>query len=329
MGEAAADQETEEAFFQRITPELEQIEVMREVKLAAYLSRQKMIWPLGVAVIACTLALDYFLTHHLFKSSFPIFPFCSVLAGFGLFIWMGKPQKDYVSIYKDNITPRIAKLVGLDIYQREGMIPISDMKDSRILPGFQNYWSEDYFEGRHRGARIRFAQVRFEARKRAEGLNISHHHSTRRDGHAIVFRGLALVINIPSKPFEGHTILVKDKDRFSEWITAKLTGLDAMPLPDPSFDKMFSIFSDNRAEAGRLIDSAMLARVAELQKVYRSQGVSVAFCGPAIVMLIAADKDFFEPANIATPATGVESVRMIRRELQEIFKLIDDCGFVK
>ena len=324
--EAGPEAETEEAFLNRIKPELEQMEVMREVKLAAYLSRQKMIWPVTAVVIACTLALDVFITKHLFKSSFPIFPFCSVLAAFGLVFWTGQPRKDYVSIYKDNITPRIARLVGLDIYQREGMIPIMDLTGSNLIPAHQHYLSEDYFEGSYKGARLRFAQVRFDA-QRPPSATFGSREAAK--PLAVIFRGLVLVINLPKKRFTGHTILVKNKDHFAEWLTAKLNGLQPVPLANPAFEKTFSVFSKNREEADKLIDGTTLARVAELSDLYKSQGVSIAFYGAQVVMLIAADKDFFEPANIATPATNVDAVRSIRRELQEVFGLIDDCGLLK
>jgi hypothetical protein len=321
------EQETEDNFLQRIKPELDQMEIMRQVKLDAYLWRQKMVWPIGAAIIACTLVLDYLLMHYLFKARVPL-PILSFIAGFGLFIWVTRPQKDYVNIYKENITPRIARIVGLSEYNPAGGIPLKDMDKSRILPGHTGYHSEDYFEGIYKGALLRFAQVKFTKQQRKHGITIGR--GRRRNYETVtVFKGLALLISLPHPTFRGHTILVRDSTSFSEWLTSALTGLKSVPLSKPGLDKLYSVFSNNAAEADRLIDAEMLSRVVRLSEAYKSRGVSLAFYGNQIFVLIAAEKDFFEPGNIAMPATNIESVRSIKRELQQVFSLIDFLGVVK
>ncbi|TAL26996.1 MAG: DUF3137 domain-containing protein [Alphaproteobacteria bacterium] len=331
---SGAGEETEDNFLQRIKPELDQMEIMRQVKLDAYLWRQKMIWPIGCAVIACTIVLDYLISHYLFKLHFP-FPLVSIMAGIGLFIWMGNPRKEYVNIYKENITPRIARLVGLSQYDPAGGIPLNDMDKSRILPGHSGYESEDYFEGIYKKALVRFAQVKFTKSQRKHGVSFSAGGvtlgSSRRHRNyetVTVFKGLALLISLPHPTFRGHTILVRDSASFSEWLTSAFTGLKSVPLSKPGLEKMYSVFSNNAAEADRLIDAEMLSRVVRLAEAYKSRGVSLAFYGNQIFILIAAEKDFFEPGNIAMPATNIESVRSIKRELQQVFSLIDFLGVV-
>lgn len=325
---SAADQETEDKFLQRIKPELDQMEIMRQVKLDAYLWRQKMVWPIGCAVIACTLVLDYLLSHYLFKLNFP-FPLLTIAGGIGLFIWMGNPRKEYVNIYKENITPGIARLVGLSQYDPAGGIPLKDMDKSRILPGHSGYHSEDYFEGIYKGALLRFAQVKFTKQQRKHGVTFGSRSRRRNYETVTVFKGLALLISLPHPTFRGHTILVRDSTAFAEWLTSALTGLKSVPLSKPGLDKLYSVFSNNAAEADRLIDADLLSRVVRLSEAYKSRGVSLAFYGNQIFVLIAAEKDFFEPGNIAMPATNIESVRSIKKELQQVFSLIDFLGVVK
>jgi hypothetical protein len=321
-----AGQETEDSFLQRIKPELDQMEIMRQVKLDAYLWRQKMIWPIGGGVIACTLVLDYLLSHYLFKLHFP-FPLVSIGAGIGLFIWMGNPRKEYVNIYKDNITPGIARLAGLNHYDPAGGIPLGDMDKSLILPGHSRYHSEDYFEGVYKNALLRFCQVKFTRQQRKRGITIGSRH--RNYETVTVFQGLALLISLPHPTFRGHTILVRDSASFSEWLTSALTGLRSVPLSKPGLEKIYSVFSNSAAEADRLVTPDLLARVVRLSEAYKSRGMSLAFYGNQIFILIAADKDFFEPANIAVPATNVETVRSIRKELQQVFSLIDFLGVMQ
>lgn len=335
MAEASdTGQETEENFLQRIKPELDQMEIMRQVKLDAWLWRQKMVWPIGCAVIACTLALDYLLMHYLFKARFPL-PILSVFAGFGLFIWVTRPRKDYVNIYKENITPRIARIVGLSQYNPAGGIPLNDMDKSRILPGHSGYESEDYFEGIYKKALVRFAQVKFTKSQRKHGVSFSTSGVTLGSSSShgnyetvTVFQGLALLISLPQPAFKGHTILVRDSTTFAEWLTSALTGLKNVPLSKPGLDKIYSVFSNDPVEADRLINADMLSRVVKLSEVYKSRGLSLAFYGNQIFILIAAEKDFFEPGNIAMPATNVETVRSIKKELQQVFSLIDFLGVV-
>ena len=102
-----------------------------------------------------------------------------------------------------------------------------------------------------------------------------------------------------------------------------------MPLTKPGLDKLYSVFSNNAAEADRIVNPDLLARVVRLSEVYKSRGASLAFYGNQVFILIAADKDFFEPANIAVPATNIETVRSIKKELQQVFSLIDFLGVVK
>ena len=320
------EEQEETAFLRRIQPELDQMEIVRQVKRDAQDWRQKMIWPIGAAVLACTLVLDYLLMKglcapgmfHCRSSGFPL-PVLTLIAGCGLWIWANRPKDDYVRIYKENIIPRIAQMAGLTHYDPAGKLPLSDMRDSRILPGYEYYDSEDYFEGAYKGARIRFAQVKFSKSQR----RYVSRYDRRRYDTITVFQGIALLIGLPQPAFQGHTILIRNASAFGEWMTGIFSGLQKTELAAPGLESVYTAFTSSPAEAARLLDREMLRRVMRLSEVFASKGVSLAFFRGQVFALVASDKNFFEPGGVNVSATNLQAVRDIRREVGQVMGLID------
>lgn len=327
--------EAEEKFLRRIQPELDQMEIIRQMKFDEYRRWQWLIWPVCIAAVAAGYALDYgvaTLATKFFPELKSLFylrskkhgmlpypvPLLAVAAGLGAYWRFSGAKGSYIQAYKENIVSQIAKAVGLSGYDPRGGIGPA-MFASRICPPHDICKTEDFFEGEYEGAHVQFCQVAFSNSERRSRWSGGRRRSSTRI--VPVFSGLALLVSMPQPICTGHTILVKDRSQFREWIAGITTGLKKVELG--RLENIYTCFSNNAEEARQLVTADLLDRVTKLSQAYQSKGVSIAFYQSQMFVLIGSDRDFFEPPDIRTSAAHTGVVLSIRREITEVIGIID------
>ena len=298
-------------FLNKFKPELEQLEGIRIKKLAEYQFRRMAGIVGGLISLPFTGFIDYWLLHSCTGDNCGAGLSSAALAG--IWWWVNGPKRAYAKAYKQEILPDIAKMFGPFSYNADGQIPMGELQPSKIIPSHDRYKSEDHFEGLYKGTKIRFAEIHLEERRR----------SGKRTHYVTVFKGLAILIAMKKKKFTGHTILVKNAGKLFQWFKEKTGDLKRADLVDPVFEKMFDVFTNDQVEARYLVDPKIIERYKDMAGVYHSEGITAAYYGGNLLVLIPSDKNLFEPAGLEVPATNVESVLQMKGEVEGILYLID------
>lgn len=302
----------ETAFLAQVRPQLESLEEIRLQKRAVYLLRKKLAIPLALILTPVCGYIDWLLLLWQRGSDDSAAGLTVVVLG-ALYTWVTVPRRQYAKAYKKDILPRLAGFLGNLTYSADGKIPMEMLKPSKIVPGHDRYKSEDYFEGAYRGVRMQFSEIEL-TETRGSGKN-------RRT--VTVFKGLAILLDMTTKKFYGHTILVRDLNKVAEWFQEKTLKMKRADLVDPEFEKLFDIYTNDQVEARYLIDPAMIERIKGLYEEYDGERMSAAYFDSRMLILIASRHNHFEPASIHTPATSPESVLNMKREIAQILSIID------
>lgn len=311
-------QEDSVDFFHRVKPQLEKMEKLRVQKYESYIWRRKVGAWVGSVLTPIAAWIDYKLLFIWSSTSDDSGAGLTFALLGGIYAWVTAPKRAYAKAYKKEIMPEIAGLFGLK-FDVDGKIPIREMQPTKIVPQHDRYEAEDYFEGEHKGARIRFSEINLQQRRR----------SNKRTYYVSVFKGLAILIDLPRPKFFGHTILTADSNAAAEWVKQKSLGLQRADLVDPVFEKKYSVFTNDQVEARYLIDPAMIERIVKLQHSHVAEGISVSYKEKRILILIASKKNHFEPADIAIPSTDAEALSALRQEVSETLSLVDYFEFYK
>jgi hypothetical protein len=305
-------------FFHRVKPQLEKMEKVRAEKYESYIWRRKIGAWIATAVTPLTAWVDYNLLFIWSKSSDDSGAGLTFAVLGGLYAWVTAPKRAYAKAYKQEIMPDIAALFGLR-FDVDGKIPMHAMQPTKIIPSHDRYTSEDYFEGEHKGAMVKFSEIHLEQRRR----------SKKRTYYVTVFKGMAIMIDLPKAKFYGHTVLTADSPDALEWVREKSIGLQRADLVDPEFEKKYSVFTNDQVEARYLIHPAMIERIVQIQHSHVSGGISASYHNKRILILIETKKNLFEPADITIPATDAEALSALRQEVSETLSLVDYFEFYK
>lgn len=301
----------DQAFLEESKPHLESLEVIRKGKFKVYQWRKRLVTPVAAVLIPVTLFIDYWLMF-LQRGDDSGAGVTLIVLG-GLYWWVTQPRRQYAKAYKQEILPKIAQLFGDFQYLIDGAINVAKMKPSKILPRHDKYETEDYFSGTYKGVDIEFSEVNFKQKRRSKN----------RTRYVSVFKGLAILFDMKSKTFYGHTMLDKDRNKISEWFKEKSGGLKRANLVDPEFEKVFDVYTNDQVEARYLIDPVMMERLKGLQEEYDGQGITAAFYESKLLVLIKSTHNYFEPADLEIPATDPRSIIAMKHEIGEILSLID------
>lgn len=304
--------EENQAFLEKSKEHLENLEVIRLEKLKTYNWRKKIAIPAAALLTPVLGYLDYMLLW-LQSSSDDSAAGLSLAFLAGLYAWVTSPKRQYAKAYKETILPELAKLFGNFLYLVDGAIPVEEMRPSKIMPAHDRYQTEDYFEGQYKGINIKFSEVDFQQRRRSKN----------RTYYVSIFKGLAILLDMKTKKFYGHTIMDKDQSKISEWFKEKSSNLKRANLVDPEFEKIFDVYTNDQVEARYLIDPVMMERLKGLQEEYDGEGMTAAFFESKMLVLIQSKHNHFEPADLTIPASDPRSILNMKKEIGEILSLID------
>jgi len=299
-------------FIEQSKVHLEELEVYRKEKFKIYKWRKRIAIPTAVILTPITGFIDYWLLWLQSSSDDSAAGITIAMIG-GLYWWVTQPKRQYVRAYKLEMLPKIAKLFGDFSYELNGKIDVRKMLPSKILPNYDRYESEDFFTGTYKGVDMEFCEVDFKERRRSKN----------RTYYVTIFKGLAILLDMKSKKFYGHTMLDKNRVKISEWFKEKSHKLKRANLVDPEFEKIFDVYTNDQVEARYLIDPVMMERLKGLQEEYNGESMTAAFYDSKMLVLIQSKHNNFEPADLEIPATDPRSVLSMKKEIGEILALID------
>lgn len=303
----------EEDFLKACQPHLEALENIRQKKLQSYSWRKRVAMGGATAFVPPLAYLDFWLLFLQRSSGDDSIGGITALFLGALYWWLTQPRREYARAYKDKILPQLAELFGGFLYWDDGAIPVYKMQSSKILPRHDKYEAQDYFVGQYKGVNVEFSEVDFKQKRRSKN----------RTYYVSVFKGLAVLLDMNSRRFFGHTLLDRDRSMMVEWFKEKSGGLKRANLVDPEFEKIFDVYTNDQVEARYLIDPVMIENLKSLQDEYDGENITAAFYESKLLVLIKSDHNYFEPAKLEVPATDPRSILRMKREIGQILSLID------
>lgn len=303
---------SDEEFLATAKPDLSLLEKVRQAKYRIYQRRKKLAIPACAVLLPLTGFIDYLLLW-LQRGSDDGAAGLTVLVAGAIYWWVTQPKREYNRAYKEKILPKLAKTFGEFIYDMSGKISMDSLKPSKIIPSFDSYRSEDYFKGSYKGIGLEFSEIHLTER-RGSGKN-------RRT--VTTFKGLAILLDMQSRKFLGHTILDRNKSKMMEWFKEKSSDMKRARMADPEFEDIFDAYTTDQVEARYLVDPLMIENLKGLYDEYDGKSMAAAWYNSKMLVLISSKHNHFEPAHIAIPATDPDSVLHMRHEIGRILSIID------
>jgi len=302
----------EKDFLDNAKDKLAKLEIIRRKKFKIFSRRKKLAVPAAVVLTPVLVFADYWLLMLQRSSDDSAAGLTFAFLG-GLYWWVTQPRRDYAKAYKRKILPSLAKLFGNFTYNVDGRVPMHAMRPSKIVPRHDKYESEDFFAGEYKGVGIKFSEVNLKQKQRSKN-------KTR---YVTVFKGLAILLDMKSKRFLGHTILDYNKGKISEWFKERSLDLKRANLVDPVFEGRFDAYTNDQVEARYLIDPTMMERLNGMYEEYDGNKMAAAFYDSKMLILISSKHNYFEPARLEIPATDPRSILSMKKEIGEILSIVE------
>ncbi|MEM7650936.1 MAG: DUF3137 domain-containing protein [Pseudomonadota bacterium] len=227
-----------------------------------------------------------------------------------LHIWSAGTLKDYKKTYKREFLPRLAQALGGFKYHPARGIRKQIISKTGLIPAHDEYRAEDCFIGKYKGVKVLFSEARL-SKKKSHGKP--------------VFDGIFVLLEIPEKVIEGHTILTADKGLYRQWRNTRWQKLQDVEIQAENSDhNIFSVLSDAPETAKLLIGDRLLKELYEASDMFDQSPLSVAlFRGKFIFMMIPYDGDMFEASSIHIPVETKQHAEKCKREIEQILEIID------
>ncbi|WP_394147979.1 DUF3137 domain-containing protein [Shewanella atlantica] len=238
--------------------------------------------------------------------------FLSLLPLIPLVWWSYRPVMRYRSDVKEQVFPRIFRYFGDDfIFSSTHRMSISELKRSKLLPGYEDAHFEDYVQGTYKGVGIAINELKLTKEVRRD----------KRNETKTVFSGVMVQLGC-HKSFSGHTVVVRNRGSLINFLSDSFKRLSRVKLEDPRFEKLFDVFSSDQVEARYLLTVAFMERLQELANCFSGQ-FQCAFYEDKLLIMLASRENRFELGSIFNGATFEYEFSQINREMKQLFAMIE------
>ena len=175
-----------------------------------------------------------------------------------------------------------------------------------LLPGYDDKAFQDFFTGRR-------GQVDFVL------CEATLHEGSGKNRH-LVFQGQLFKLTTPRRLLSTTVVL-----RNSGWLNRFEcpSGLKAVGLEDPNFNKAFAVFGGDQVEAREILTPTFMQRLNDLEAAYAGHHIRCAFTETELLIALEGPNRF-EIGNMFSSLVQRSRVETIARNLDEVFKLIDE-----
>lgn len=318
------DEESFQSYYKaEIEPGLEEFEIFRKKKLLAY---RKMLF-LSIFFGIIIFIIIFYIYPNLVEDSkgyypnqeikYPYILAITIVSFIGLIYSIYKLKKIRRSFDYTTKSSLYNKIIGYHSnlkYKPIKGIDASIVDQSKILPRFDRYKSEDYIEGSYKSVDMKLSQIELikiviEVQNRGNRTVIE-----RREEQ--VFKGLFLITNF-NKKFSSNTYILANS-----WIKifkGLPNGVKRVTLEDPVFEKNFDVYSDNQVESRYLLTPGFMERLTELNQ---KQKICCCFINGEMMMALPLKADFL-PSLGLTETLDYSRAKQVLTQLNIFFEVID------
>jgi Protein of unknown function (DUF3137) len=193
-------------------------------------------------------------------------------------------------------------------YRADGPDPDSfaTYRSLHLLPSYSDKAFQDFFSGRR-------SQVDFSL------CEASLHEGSGKNRH-VVFQGQLFRLVTPRR-LASQTVVLRNSGWMNRFECP--SGLQPVGLEDPNFNKAFCVFGSDQVEAREILTPTFMQRLTDLETAYRGQHIRCAFSETELLIALEAPNRF-EIGNMFSSLVERSRVETIARNLEQVFKLIDE-----
>ncbi len=214
----------------------------------------------------------------------------------------------------DIISALLPQFGAMTYHQHAGIHPV-ELERYKIIPAYDKFHAEDFFEGRYKGTDFCFCEMRL-----LQKFD---------DSYIPVFVGLVVLISYEKKKFDSHTILVADSPANAAFMKVKAPDMRRADMVDPEFEKLYDVYTTDQVEARYLIDHLMIEPLKKLNNMCNRGKVSVAFLDQEVLLMIPTWRPMFEPTSIKLKTLNREVFIKLRNEILQVLSIIDVMNLYK
>lgn len=279
----------------QVIPQLQPIEVERKRKLLLYICL-----PFAIFVI---LTLGLSLTGVMAKMS------SMLIAGY-FSVWIIIAAICTRAIYsffmeqKDKLFPTLLKQMG-SLTMNQTVISEEFVQKSELFGAFDQFDMDDAFSGTCDNTSFSVAETILRAEKRST----SH----------IIFSGIMIAVPMPH--CDGHTVVFNVSKEQANLI--KMPGYEKIDISNQLFMKDHVVYTKNKMEAYELLSKDMIDRMNDMQKVFQTNAVHVAFFNGYALFALETYKNLFEPFRLFYPVIREKTYTKFYEQIETICELVD------
>lgn len=304
-------------YHRHIFPLIDGYEEQRARKLVEY---RKRLWISIFGLIPLLLGAVYIYKNYLRIDQIDFLFFGMFLVVTLAYKWCRSPVKEYKLGVKTEVFPKVFNYyaeqnIATFLYQAEALKTVYSLKESGIIPGYDDEYTEDYVKGDYKGVTLEL----FEAKLTKESRDSKGRRRT-----ITVFIGLFVLMSM-NKNFTGHTIIKRDSGTIGNWFARKLSTGNKEPvkLEDPVFEDKFEVYSDNQIEARYLLSTSFMERLLSLSNLFDNANLQAAFYNNKLLLMIPSSHNHFETGSIFEPATFESEIKTILDEVKQLLDIVD------
>ena len=230
-----------------------------------------------------------------------IFPIGAILM---TYYWSTSPMDEHVDTLKRILFPKIIAYFGKDfVYEKQGR-DVTEFKSSLILPNYERLHTEDRLCGVYKGRKIEFSELSLFSE------------------NGCVFRGGYILVYLPKK-FKGTTTIAP----YCNWLEEYFLD-DTLPdrgdfVEVPRFKKRFEVFSTQREEAQKIMNTSFPRRWLKVFKIIPKSKPSCSLYDDKILLTFSLSVNLFTPRTVFNPVGCDENVLVILEHVRDILRIVD------
>lgn len=292
--------EFDEIYRARIEPELLKREAERKGAVRLFFG--------AVAVGAALIVIEFLLTPVVTSGRSYIPPFVILMITAGAAGFVGYiPVAGVAARAKSGVINALCGPLGIAYKPVGGEAPSFDtFLKLNLLPRPSSKVVEDFFTGRRRDVDFALCEATL---TQGEGKN-----------RHTVFQG-QLIRLAQTRRLASTTVVLRNTGWFSRFECPK--GLEQVGLEDPKFNKIFAVFGSDQVEARVILTPSFMQQLVDLETGYNGKHLRCGF--DQVELLVAVEgSDRFEMGNMFTSLVQRARVEKIARDIEQVFKLIDE-----
>lgn len=350
----------DEAWFrEEITPALAELEVQRQRRKTSLLKRVALSYLVFIPALTILFFMEPFtLVKHAGASEDMIALILTTLmllfyAGTVFFLllrWPYAPMQEYKELYKYEVLPAVAKLLGdfkyyylIFPYGRKlsslfslkefsggtdfnGRKDMKDLRVSKIVPKHDYFEFEDYFRGTYKGVDVHFSEVRLIEQEYKRGKN----GRKQEDGCKLLFEGVFAYLDLGHTKYAGHTVIDYNRNSLGELLQEFRTDLKRANMVDSRFEDLIDVYTNDQVEARYMIDPIIIERLTEFYKKAQGQKMRCALYDEGkgrhhmkMLIMIETGRNFFEPPSFFSSAINYDQLDKLREQMYSVLEIVD------